>query len=61
MSVLYCIRESVAIAASKEIITAGIKSLNVGIYTEEAVMIAAFSVLGFMINGASFYLDFSGT
>ena len=58
---LYCIRNGIAIASAEEIITAGVKTIDICIDGKEAVMIAAFSVFGLVVNSTVFDLDLSGT
>ena len=60
-SCLYCIRNGIAIASAEEIITAGVKTIDICIDGKEAVMIAAFSVFGLVVNSTVFVLDLSGT
>ncbi|SCH78067.1 Uncharacterised protein [uncultured Blautia sp.] len=53
LSFLHSNRIIVSAAKSQEIITAGIKAIHRGIYCEKAVVVAALSVLGLMVNGAA--------
>ena len=56
-----CIWECITITKSKEFITAGVISINIRIYCEETVVVTAFTIFSFVINGASFNLHFTGT